>query len=94
MWTLLSDPSEVKDALEKRAKERSKEETRSGAFFNKLVEATESESRKPVKGPPETGATHEPASPVTPTKGNADQSQEEGKPTEPSKGSGPCCAVA
>ena len=87
---------EVKDALEKRAKERSEEETRSGAFFNKLVEATESESQRKqlsaAEAPPET--SDEPASPVTPTKETVDQSQGDGRPNEPSGGSKSCCTVA
>ena len=86
---------EVKDALEKRAKERSEEETRSGAFFNKLVEATESESQRKqlsaAEAPPE---AVEPASPVTPTKGNADQSQVDDKTDKLGGGSKSCCIVA
>ena len=96
VWTLLEDPAKVTAALETRAAERREAEKRSGAFITRLLDNAESESQRKqlsaAEAPPETA--DEPASPVTPTR-NADQSQVDDAPNEPSsKRSRPCCVVA
>ena len=97
VWTLLEDPAKVTAALETRAAERREAEKRSGAFITRLLDDAESESQRKqlsaAEAPPE--AADEPASPVTPTKASADQSQVDDAPkSEPSsKRTGGCCAV-
>ena len=79
VWTRLTDPVEVKDALEKRAKERSAETEQSEKLFSELLDKSENPTGKadePTRGQVDEEATAPaPASAVPKKEGDPEETQ-------------------